>query len=65
LDSEVRLKELPKALNLMKNNKSPGPDGIVAEFYKMYWSDVRYDFYNVVLNSQRQEALPHSHIWLS
>ena len=37
--------ELTKATSLIKNNKSPGPDGIAVEFYKMYWNDVKSDHY--------------------
>jgi len=25
----------------MKNDKSPGSDGITAEFYKIFWPDVK------------------------
>ena len=37
LDKELELKDLNNALRNMKNNKSPGPDGLIVEFYKMYW----------------------------
>ena len=29
------------ALKEMKNNKSPGSDGITAEFYKIFWNDIK------------------------
>ena len=25
----------------MKNNKSPGSDGFIAEFYKLFWKDLK------------------------
>ena len=25
----------------MKNQKSPGSDGITTEFYKMFWNDIK------------------------
>ena len=60
LDSEITMKELTKALSLMKNNKSPGPDGIAVEFYKIYWNDVKSDYFEIVLNSQIKESLPYT-----
>ena len=32
--------ECKMALKTMKNNKSPGSDGITCEFYKLFWGDV-------------------------
>ena len=32
--------EFKTALFNMKNNKSPGPDGFTAEFYKSFWKDL-------------------------
>ena len=34
------------ALKDMKNNKSPGSDGISTEFYKIFWNDVKLYFTN-------------------
>ena len=31
----------------MQNNKSPGYDGLIAEFYKCFWSDIQ----SLVVNS--------------
>ena len=33
--------ELLKALKMMKNGKSPGTDGLIAEFYKFFWTDLK------------------------
>ena len=37
LDSQITASELSKAVQQMKTNKSPGPDGITSEFYKLHW----------------------------
>ena len=36
-DGPVTPHELKLALTNMANNKSPGPDGIIIEFYKIFW----------------------------
>ena len=33
--------ELTKALKSMKNDKSPGNDGITKEFYEFFWDDIK------------------------
>ena len=33
--------ELLKALKMMKNGRSPGSDGLVTEFYKFFWIDIK------------------------
>ena len=34
-------KECFEALKEMKNNKSPGSDGITTEFYKIFWTTIK------------------------
>ena len=36
------LQECSEAVLGMKNNKSPGIDGLPIEFYKMFWKSIRY-----------------------
>lgn len=33
--------ECGKALKEMKNQKSPGSDGLTTEFYKIFWEDIK------------------------
>ena len=33
--------EILEALKTTKNNKSPGNDGLPAEFYKLFWNDIK------------------------
>ena len=40
LEGEIEMNELTKALKNMKNDKSPGPDGFTAEFFKFFWIDI-------------------------
>ena len=44
----------------MKNNKSPGPDGIVVEFYKMYWDMLKDPLLLVYNNSFEYEEMSYT-----
>ena len=47
-DEEVTEQEISNAIKLLKTNKSPGDDGIVAEFYKEYWYLIHKEFTTVL-----------------
>ena len=34
--------ELLKNIKSFKNNKTPGTDGLMAEFYKFFWQDIKH-----------------------
>jgi hypothetical protein len=40
-DSEITEEELTKCIKFFKNKKSPGTDGLPAEFYKFFWNDIK------------------------
>ena len=40
LEGEIKLDELTKPLKNMKNNKSPGFAGFMADFYMFFWIDI-------------------------
>ena len=42
LGREISTDKLGKALKKMKNNKSPGIDGISADFLKVFWGKLKY-----------------------
>ena len=48
LDDSIQKCELEKALKNMANNKSPGQDGLITEFYKQYWDVIGDDFTKLV-----------------
>ena len=60
LNREIQPEEIHNALRKMKNNKSPGPDGIIVEFYKLYWDVIKDDLYDVFETSYMSEELSYS-----
>ena len=40
IEGEITLQEATSALKKMKNNKSPGTDGLTVEFIKFFWTDL-------------------------
>ena len=53
LDSALSLRELTEAVFQQKNNRSPGPDGITAEFYKAFWYLIQRK-YLAYINASKQ-----------
>jgi hypothetical protein len=50
--------EVEKALNLMKPNKAPGPDGFTAGFYQLHWELMGNDITAAVLDFLNGGTLP-------
>ena len=46
IDGNITLLECEEVIKKFKNNKSPGWDGLTAEFYKCFWDDIKYILYN-------------------
>lgn len=40
-EGKLKLEECLQSLKTMANNKSPGSDGLPAEFYKFFWQDIK------------------------
>ena len=51
-DNLRSLIECENAIKLMKNNKSPGLDGLPAEFYKLFWNDINDYFYESLKSTE-------------
>lgn len=40
-ETEITEKEILSSIKQLKNGKSPGTDGLTAEFYKFFWIDIK------------------------
>ena len=45
---QITLEQLGIALKTMNNNKTPGQDGLPADFYKVFWSKLKFCFYDMM-----------------
>lgn len=61
LDTPVTFQELSEAAAHMASGRCPGVDGLPAEFYKIFWSVLGPDWYEVVLEYLHVGELPLSH----
>jgi len=59
-DEEITEHELLNAVKKLKNGKSPGIDGIVPEFYKEYWDEIKHLFICMVKEVFVKGELPPS-----
>ena len=47
-EGEIKESELLKYLKSMKNDKSPGNDGLTKEFYETVWEEIKTPFSNLI-----------------
>lgn len=57
LDQEITLDELTTALNTLPCNKTPGLDGLTAEFYRKFWKKMGPIYLHSIQYSIRQGRL--------
>lgn len=57
-DRHITAAEIIESIEALKNNKSPGTDGLTAEFYKMFAQDLAPFLLKMFLESIESEALP-------
>ena len=50
LEEEITIEEIKKIVMSMKSCKSPGGDGLISDFYQLYWEANENDFVEVVNN---------------
>ena len=60
LNKNIAPLEIKSSLKLMNNNKSPGPDGIIVEFYKEFWYIIGDDLSDILINGLDNNQLTYS-----
>ncbi len=59
LDEVITLEELEKAVFKLQKGKSPGPDGLPAEFYQVFWDKIKH-IYLAFINAVKIACFPAS-----
>ena len=60
LEAPITLEELTQAVNQLGLNKSPGPDGLTAEFFQQYWHLIQHK-YLLYINEVQKTGLDWRH----
>ena len=58
MEQPITIDELQCALNKLPNGKTPGCDGLTAEFSKKFWDRIKTPLYNAMLYAYKQKQLP-------
>jgi hypothetical protein len=58
LRAPIELGELEQAMKAMANEKAPGPDGVVIEFFKLHWKVVGADYLTMLKQSMDAGMFP-------
>ena len=56
-EKQLNQEDLASALKSMKNNRTPGEDGLPADFYKVFWNYIKQPFYNMVIECYQEQML--------
>jgi len=59
-EQEITLDEICNAIDSVKENKSPGLDGITPEFYKAFKNDIVQPLYEMIIETYNEGELPDS-----
>ena len=57
LDEALSEQELFESLVSLKDNKSPGPDGLTKEFYAFFWEDIKRPYLECVEEMKNEVEL--------
>ena len=60
MNSDLSINEITAGVKSMNNNKSPGPDGIPTEFYKLYWTYLKSDLIKIYTKGLDDKELAYS-----
>lgn len=60
LEQPITIQEVERAIDDLPNSKTPGPDGLSAEFYKKYKSVISSVILDVICKAYERKALPPS-----
>ena len=60
LNKKVDLCDIESALKKVRKNSSPGPDGIIFQFYQLFFDILKDDLLQVYTTSYEQKELPYS-----
>ena len=66
-EMDLTMDECTKALKLLSNDKSPGPDGFTTNFFKFFWIDIKeilfssfqYSLKNKTLSNDQRRGILH------
>lgn len=56
-EESLKLAELDEAVKNIASDRSPGPDGLTANFYKHFWEEIRDLLFNAITESITQKEL--------
>ena len=56
-EKNITIGELTKTVNILKKDKSPGDDGLIAEFYQKYWDLIKQEFSQVIHEIENSTTL--------
>lgn len=57
LENEIEILELGKALKCLKNNSSPGSDGLTTAWYKFFWPKIKLLVHSSLMESKISNQL--------